>query len=308
MKLLKNGNILMLCSALLFSTGGMMIKMLPEWPALAINGVRCGIAGFVILVYLKKTGGRVKITKGTLTGAFCISATTNLYMVANKLTTAANAILIQFASPIFIIFFMWLLFKERPRRLDVITCIAVFSGIAFFVMDGLGSGRMLGNMLALFSGVTYAGVFMMNRIPGGDSYSAAVMGHFASGLIGLPVILQQRNFDPGSITLLLALGLFQMGLGYVCFCAGIKKTAPVSACLISGVEPVMNPLLVGIVVGERMTPVSVIGGVIVLGSVTVYNVLLARMQPKPQEVCSEERLEEMRAEGRDALREEQECQ
>ena len=282
--LLKNGTFMMLASALLFSTGGTFVKLMPDLPALAINGARCTIAGLMVLAYLKATGGKLKITKGTLLGAFCISATTNLFIFANKLTTAANTILIQFAAPIFIILLTMLLFRERPRRLDIITCFAVFAGIALFFLDSLGTGRMLGNILALISAVTYAGVFLMNRIPGGDSFSSAILGHLTSGLIGIPVLLGHGAVEPQNITLLVAMGVFQMGLGYVCFCIGIKKTAPVSASLISGVEPIANPLLVALVVDEIISPASAVGGVIVVGSITIYNVILARAQPAPHEI------------------------
>lgn len=292
MKGKRNGNLLILSSALLFSLGGMCIKQIP-WAAPSINGVRCGIAALILFAYLLATGGKLKLSRGVFLGAFCVCGTTLLYMFANKLTTAGNAILIQFAAPVFIIFFMWFFFKEPPRRLDVIAALVVFSGIACFVMDGLaiGGSHMLGNGLALLSGVTYAGVFMVNRLPGGDVFSATILGHTASALIAIPFLTQETDFSGKIILLMLVLGVFQMGLGYLCFCVGIKNTAPVTASLISGVEPIMNPLLTAIVVGEMISPIAGLGGAIVLGAVTTYNVLVSRQMPEAEDLEAIEALE-----------------
>jgi drug/metabolite transporter (DMT)-like permease len=291
MKLLKNGNFLILVSASLFGLGGLCVKMI-SWDALSINAARCGIASLMLVTYLLLTRQSLKVTRGTILGALCVFGTTNLYIFANKLTTAANAILIQYAAPVFIILITWIAFRERPRRMDIITGLVVFAGIGCFVMDGLAGGRMLGNLLALLSGVTFAGVFMMNRIPGGDSFSSTIIGQFLAFCVGLPSLLGETDFGSTSVTFVLIMGLFQMGTGYLLFCIGIKKTAPVTASLLSGVEPIINPLLVAIVVGEMISPLSAVGGVIVLGAVTVYNVLLVRRRPMAEDLEAVEALRE----------------
>jgi drug/metabolite transporter (DMT)-like permease len=276
----KKGNLLILTSAILFSLGGLCIKMIP-WSGMAINGGRSLISCVILFTFLRLTKQRIYVTKGTIIGAFCIFGTTLLYSIANTITTAANSILLQFVAPVFIILFMWLFFKERPRKLDVITCLVVFGGITCFVLDGLGTGHLLGDFLALASGVCYAGVFMMNRLPGGDSFSATFLGHLTGGLVGIPFIFREQDFSATPLTFLIILGVFQLGLGYLCLCIGIKKTPPVTAALISGIEPILNPLLVAIFVGEMISPISALGGVLVIGAITTYNVLLAKRQPAP---------------------------
>ena len=273
----------MLSAALLFSIGGLFIKMVP-WSSLAISGGRGLLSAMVLFVFMKLTKKRVIVNRGTLLGAVCVFATTTLFIVADKLTTAANAILIQYVAPVFIILFMWAFFKERPRRLDVITCVLVLGGIACFFLDGLGGGNMLGNGIALISGVTMAGMYMMNKIPGGDSFSATVMGHFMAGLLGLPFLLQERDFGVQAVGCMLVLGIFQLGLAFVCFCTGIKLTAPVTASLINGLEPILNPILVAIVVKEFISPMSALGGAIVLLSITSYHVLLVRGRPVAEDL------------------------
>lgn len=232
------------------------------------------------------------MTRGTILGALCVFGTTNLYIFANKLTTAANAILIQYAAPVFIILITWIVFRERPRKLDIVTGLVVFAGIGCFVLDGLAGGRMLGNLLALLSAITFAGVFLINRIPGGDSFSASIMGQFLAFCVGFPSLLKETEFGSVSVTFALIMGICQMGTGYILFCIGIKKTAPVTASLLSGVEPIVNPLLVAIVVGEMISPISAVGGVIVLGAVTVYNVLLLRQRPVAEDLEAVEALQE----------------
>jgi uncharacterized membrane protein len=160
----KLGTLYIFITALLFSTGGLFIKLL-TWSPLAINAARSAVSVLVIGTYLKLEKVPLKVNKYVLLGAVCMSATNNLYVVANKLTTAANTILLQFTAPVFILLFMWLFYKEKPKKADVITSIAVFTGILFFFMDSLQTGNMLGNVLALASGATYAVVFMLNTFP-----------------------------------------------------------------------------------------------------------------------------------------------
>ena len=151
---------------------------------------------------------------------------------------------------------------------------------------------MLGNLIALLSGVSLAGVFMLNRIPGGDPFSATVMGHFLAFWVGLPSLLKETDFGTTSVTFILILGVFQMGAAYIFFCIGIRKTAPVTASLLSGIEPIINPLLVAIVVGEMISPISAVGGAMVVGAVTVYNILLLRQRPVAEDLEAVEALRE----------------
>jgi len=273
----KRGNLLIFIAAMLFSLGGLCIKFIP-WNGIAINGGRTLLSSMLLLAYLRYNKQKLIISKGTLIGAACIFFTNVLYSYANTMTTAANAILLQFVAPVFVILILWVFFRERPKRLDITACILVFGGIACFVLDGLGSGHLLGNFLALLSGLAYAGVFLMNRIPGGDSFSATILGQLTGALVGIPFILRETDFSSTTLIAVLVLGVFQMGTGYLFFCTGIKKTTPITAVLISGVEPIMNPLLVAIFVGEMISPISAVGGVIVVGTIMTYNILIAKRQ------------------------------
>ncbi len=274
----RKGNLYIVVASVLFSVGGLCVKMIP-WNPVAINGSRCLISCCIMCLYLYLTKQPLRVNRSTLLGALCIVSTNLLFIMANKMTTAANAILLQFTAPIFVVLLMFLFFKEKPKKLDIYVSLFVFAGIVCFFLDGLQRGKIMGDILALTSGLTYAGVFMMSRLKGGDPFSSTFMGQVAGGLIGLPFLVQETNFSGSVLFYVIILGVFQLGLGYICFCNGIKRTKPLTSALISGVEPVLNPVWVAIFVGEFISPISALGGILVLGAVMVYNVILARKEP-----------------------------
>lgn len=273
----RKGLLFIFFAAVCFSIGGLLIKMIP-WNAMSINGWRCGISVCILLLFAKLSHPKLKLTKGVVLGAMAMCLTVSCYALANKLTTAANTILIQYTAPAFVILFLWLFFRERPKRLDVIACVFVFCGIACFVLDGLSAGNLTGNLVALVSGVGYAGVFLMNRMPGGDPLFATILGHGLCFVIGLPWAVRETAYTGQAILCAVLLGVFQLGLAYVFFTTGIRTAPPVSASLVSGIEPVLNPVLVAVVVGETLTGLSIVGGVIVFVSIMVYNALSARQE------------------------------
>ena len=267
----REGTVCVFLASLLFSLGGLGIKLIP-WNPLSINGARNLIAVFLIGSYMKLSGHRLVINRGVLVGAFCMFGTTTLYVIANKLTTAANAIVLQFTAPIFLIFIMAIFFRQRPTRLDLVTCAAVLAGILCFFVDSMTSGGGLGNLLALLSGLTYAGVFLLNTLPGADSLSSILLGQFAGCLVGVPFLLKERDFSLPVLGAVAMLGFFQLGLAYILFSRGLSSVPPVTASLTSGVEPVLNPVWVALFYHETISPLSFVGAVIVVSAVLIYNI------------------------------------
>ncbi|MBQ2925343.1 MAG: EamA family transporter [Ruminiclostridium sp.] len=275
----RKGLLFVFIAAILFSIGGLCVKVIP-WNAMAINSFRSIVSVILLLIFAKVTGRKFKLTPGVLIGAVSMCGVTTLYAMANKLTTAANTILLQFTAPVFVILVMWLVFKERPKRLDVITCIAVFGGVACFFLDSLGSGSFVGDVLAVLSGVCYAGVFMMNKFPGGDPLFATILGQVMGAVIGFPWLIQETVFTGTALAAALALGIFQLGVAYMFFTTGIRYASPIAASLVAGIEPILNPVLVAVVLGEMITPLSLVGGVIVFVSIMAYNIVGAKMDKK----------------------------
>lgn len=267
-----------LMAAVLFSIGGLCIKMVP-WSPLAINGARNLISSIMIGIYLKMTHHKIVINPAVLFGAVCMTGVTTLYTIANKLTTAANTIVLQFTAPVFVIFFMWIFFKERPKRVDIIATVAVFAGILCFFIDGLSSGNMLGNIVAVLSGVAYAGVFMMNSFEKSDSLSSIFLGQALSAVTCIWFVFGETDFGVTAVGGILALGIFQVGLAYILMSKGLDEVPAVTASLTTAIEPILNPILVAIFYHEMITPLSFVGAVIVIIAVVGYNVLKA-VKPK----------------------------
>ena len=260
-----------LMAAILFSIGGLCIKLVP-WSPLSINGARNLISAIIIGIYLKVTHHKIVINPAVIFGAVCMTCVTTLYCIANKLTTAANTIILQFTAPIFVIFFVWLFFKEKPKKLDVITSGIVFVGIIFFFVDGISSGNILGDFLAVLSGVAYAGVFMMNSFEKSDSLSSIFLGQSLSALTGIWFVFGETNFGATAIGGILALGIFQLALAYIFMAKGLEEVPAVTASLTTAIEPILNPLLVALFYHEMITPLSFVGAIIVIVAIVTYNV------------------------------------
>ena len=264
----------MLCAALLFSTGGVLCKGIP-WGALAINGARSLIAAAVIGLYLAARHHRVVLNRYTVFGAICYTGVTSLFVAANKLTTAANAIVLQYAAPVWIIVMMYLFFRQKPGKRELAAVAAVLAGIACFFFDSLSAGNMLGNILAVLSGIFFAGLFILNSFPEGDTLSALLLGQLVSGLALTPLVSGETDFSAPVLLAVLALGLFQVGLAYIFFSEGTARTHPVTASLVCTIEPILNPILTALILGETVTPLSAVGAAIVVVSVLAYNIAKA---------------------------------
>lgn len=274
----QRGTLYVFLSAVLYSIGGLCIKLIP-WSGIAINGARTAIALVVIGLYLAATKHKPRLNRWVVLGALAVCGTNTLYAVANKLTTAANTIVLQFTAPIFVILFSLLIFRKRPGRLDVMACVFVLGGVLLFFVESLSAGGMLGNALALLSGVSYAGVFLLNDLPGSDAIASVFWGDVLSAAIGLPFLTRETDFSPSVLTAVLVLGVFQVALAYILLTEGLKTTPAVTASLVSGIEPVLNPILVAVFYHEAIGPLALAGAAIVISGVVIYNILLIK-QPK----------------------------
>ena len=277
----QRGTLFVAISAALYSIGGLCIKVIP-WNGMSINGGRTAIALVVIGAYLLWTKHPLRLNRWVALGALSVFGTNALFSLANKLTTAANAIVLQFTVPIFVILFSALFFRKKPQKLDLAACAVVLGGILFFFLDSLEMGGGLGNVLALLSGVSYAGVFLMNDMPDSDAISSVFWGDVLSAVTGLPFLAHETEFTATAVFSLVILGAFQVGVAYVLLCIGLKTTPPVTASLISGIEPVLNPILVAIFYKEAIGAYAMVGAAIVIGGVVAYNVLKLKLGAKAQ--------------------------
>ena len=277
----RTGTLCVFLAALLYSIGGLCIKVIP-WNGMAINGGRTAIALVVIGGYLAIIRHPPRFNRWILLGSLCIFGTNALYSVANKLTTAANTIVLQFTAPIFVIVFSALFWKRRPKKLDIAACAVVFGGVLFFFLDSLEAGGAVGNVLAVLSGAAYGGVFLLNDFPDSDAISSVFWGDVMSALTGLPFLVRETDFSSTALTSLVILGVFQVAVAYILLTNGLRTTPAVTASLVSGIEPVLNPLLVAVFYGEQVGRFALVGAAIVICGVVGYNVLKGMQEKELQ--------------------------
>ena len=269
------GTIYVLLSAICFSTGGVLIKSIP-WNSFSISLARSVLSLIVIILYQKSQGRKFVFNKMVLFGAMCNCIRAVTFVMATKMTTAANAIVLQFTEPVFLILIVWLVYKQKPKKDAVLTCLLVLLGIVCFFFESLSAGGMAGNLLAILSGFSYAGVFLIKKFPGGDFESSLIVSHVISILIGIPFFMKETVFTPTVWVYVVALGIVQFGLSYIFLSKGLDRVSPVTASLTSTIEPILNPVLVAIFCGETIGSLSIVGAVLVIGSATVYNLKQAR--------------------------------
>ncbi|NLM44703.1 MAG: DMT family transporter [Clostridiales bacterium] len=270
--------IFLVISSILASTGGILIKLV-DWNPIAIAGSRSLIASIVILIYLKKP--KFTFNKAQVLGSIAYTSTVILFVTANKLTTSANAILLQYTSPIFVALLgIWIL-KEKIYNYDWVTMFIVFGGMILFFIDDVGLGNMVGNIFSIMSGFFFACVTISLRFQkDGSPVDTVLSGNVLTFLVAIPFILGSIP-DSRSIIGLVLLGVFQTGFCIILYALAMKHIKAIEAALITVIEPLLNPMWVFIFSGEKPGLYAIIGGIIVLSSVTIRGIYVSR---KPEKV------------------------
>lgn len=259
----------MALAALLFSFGGVLVKIIP-WHPFSINCIRSFLAALIIGLFLKCSGHKLTINFPVFCGAVCVSLTSIFFTLATRLTAAANAIIIQYSCPIFVILLSFLIFRKRPQKYDIAAVIAVFCGILWFFIGDIGKGNFTGNMLALCAAVVCGGNYMMNMSRRADPLSSIFIGIVISIFIGFPFLFQETVFTSTVLAPLIFMGIVQYGAAYVIFYYGIRSCQSLTASLIGCLEPVLNPVWVALLYGEVIGLESLPGALLVLGTVILY--------------------------------------
>lgn len=274
------GAFLMTLASVCFSTAGVLFKHV-SWSAMSANGVRTFIAACMFVIYMKITHKKVTVNKTVLGAAACSMLTTMFFALSNKNTAAANAILLQFTAPIFIILYNSIIKRVKANKTELFTCAAVFLGILLFFFDSMTTGNYLGDFYGLLAGISYAGVFILNTRENSDAKSAVMIGYFACAAVSLPFVAGETDFSLKTIGILLFLGVFQLGAGYLFFASSLDYLDAVPASLMSGIEPILNPILVAVFYpDEKLSVFARFGAAVVLVSVVAYNAVKAKQDKK----------------------------
>ncbi len=274
----KKALLLLICAALFWSTGGLLIKSVSAHP-MAIAGVRSGIACLVVLLFL----GRPRFTWSIsqIGGALSYAATVTFFVLATKLTTAANAILLEYTAPVYIaILGSWFL-GERTTAADWLMIGACLFGMTLFFLDSLAPGQLLGNVFGILTGLTFAflAVFLRKQ-KDTSNLESILLGNALVAVIGIPFLCLGIP-DANGLSWLLLLGTLQLGLPYVLYAKAIKRVTALDSILIPIIEPILNPLWVFLLIGERPGRWAMVGGIIVLLAVTTRSVFMVREKTPP---------------------------
>jgi drug/metabolite transporter (DMT)-like permease len=265
-------------AATLWSTGGLMIKAI-SWQPLAILGGRSLFSSIVLLLYVQRIP--IKWTRWKILAAVSHILTALLFIVATKLTTAANAIFLQYTAPVYIVMMAAWFLHERPTRMDWTSMIVIFSGMLLFFGDKLSLNGFYGNLAAVLSGITLALLTVSLRAQkSGVPAESILLANLFTAVAGFPFVLKEA-WTITNWLIILYLGVFQIGLSFLFFSVAIKHVPALEATLISTLEPVLNPLWVFLFIGEKPGYFALIGGAIVLGGVALNAISSARAAPEP---------------------------
>ena len=259
-------------ASMLWSTAGLLIKWVP-WHPIAIAGIRSGIASMVMLMFILVAHKKwpKKPDKSVLLASANYVILVMLFVSANKLTTSANAILLQFTSPAWLMIIGALFFKEKFVLKDIITVAVVFLGMILFFIGDIDGGGLLGNSIAIASGVSMALMILsLKKVKGYNPIEIIFWGNLITFFVSIP-FYGHVSMDSKGILGILLLGVFQLGISYLFYTNGIEKITALEGILIPVVEPLLNPVWVFIGTGESPTAFALLGGAVVLSAVIYHS-------------------------------------
>jgi drug/metabolite transporter (DMT)-like permease len=263
-------------AAAMWSLGGLLIKSISLHP-LAIAGFRSLIAAPVLWAACRRP--KFIFTKAQWGTAFCLAITVILFVTSTKLTTAANSILLQYTAPLYVALLSGPILKERIGKWDWLSLLAVLGGMTLFFVDKVSTEHMLGNLLALMSGVSYGGIVIFLRLQKGQStIESLLLGHVMTAVVGLPFLFMGSMPSHDDVIRILILGVVQLGIPYALYAIAISYVTALEATLVTMIEPILNPIWVVLFYGERPSPNAMIGGTIVLTAVVIHSFLKRRFK------------------------------
>ncbi len=268
----------MLAAALLWSTGGLFIK----WTTLSgpeLSFGRSLFAAITVALFTRHEG--FGLNRLTAMASVVYAALLLLFVLATKQTTAANAIFLQYTAPVYLLILEPLVYKEKFRSRDLITVLVCLAGMTLFFVGKLRPQDVTGNLLALASGLCFALYVLLLRHAKARTVNRASSVIYGSLLLvifaapaGLAAIPRLTRHD---VLVVLYLGVVQIGLAYTLFTVAMARgVRSLDAGIIGYIEPVLNPIWVFLVLGEKPSGWALLGGVIIIVAVVSHMVLDAR--------------------------------
>ena len=255
-------NGILIVAALMWSVGGLFIKLV-ELSPLAITGTRSLAAAGVLLIYLQKV--KWYWNKYFIIGVISYASMMVLYVTSIRLTTAANAIFLEFTAPVYVVVLSYFILNERVTLFDILSIIVIFCGMGLFFFDELTFEGFWGNILATIAGVCLGIVTVMLRKEKDSAFDMVFFGNLLTAILCLPFMFSGFNETVAVDWLIIfGLGVVQLGLPYILYTLALRYVHAIDAILVSMIEPILNPIWVFLFVGERIGEWAVYGGALVL--------------------------------------------
>jgi DME family drug/metabolite transporter len=273
-----------LLAALLWSSGGLFIKLAPGGGLLVAGGRALVTGVFYLLAFRALRGAR-------LSSAVVYAGMILTFVTATKWTTAANAILLQYTGTAWVLALGPLLLGERVRRADVLTVLACLGGVGLCLLDaaptpGLAATAAWGNALGVLSGLFFAGTIVAMRRDAleGRALASTTAGNLLAAAVALPLAHGDwpELADPVGVATLLWLGVVQMGIAYVLFQRGLRTVPASRAGVLALLEPALSPLWVWLGTGERAGPWTLAGGAVVVCALLASGMGARDASPAPE--------------------------
>ena len=256
------GRLLILAAAFLWSLAGVFIKFLDLHP-LTIVFYRSLFASLVFLPFVRPS--QLRISPAILVSVLSYTAAISAFVAANKLTTAANAIVLQYTAPVFVFLFARLVLGEKVSRLNGLALGVAMLGVAIIFFDSAGEPEMAGVLLALLSGVLFA-AYMINlgRTKSVSAVYLTLINNLVCALLLFLIVKSRLGLSLNHVMILAVMGAVQLGMPYFLFSKGLQSVSLQEASLIALIEPVLNPLWVALAVGEIPSRATLAGGAMIL--------------------------------------------
>jgi len=259
------GRLFVVAAALLWSTGGLAIKLVPL-SALGVVFWRSFVSAIFLVAVFRPTRARWRHASVSTSLIYALMILT--FVSATKMTTAANAIFLQYTGPLYVLALAPFLLKERFRKADAAAVGIALAGMSLFFVGRLAPGALAGNLVAVLSGVFFGLVILfLRRDAAGDAIPSVIAGNFLAAVLAFPFARGRLALDGRGILLVLFLGIVQLGVSYVLFVRGLAVVPAAEASLLGMLEPMFNPLWAFLGLGERPSAWALFGGAIVLSAV-----------------------------------------
>lgn len=274
----QKGILYVFTSALLWSTGGLFIKLI-SLSAMQLSFFRCSIAAISFALIFRKR--ILLINKLSLINSLFYAIVLISFVIATKTTTAANAIFLQATAPIYVLIFEPLINKTTYERINIITVAVCVVGMILFFVGKLEPGHLEGNIIALVSGTTFAALFLgMKKNDPQYQQSSIFWGNIIVALICFPFLYSIKLITFSDLWMVSFLGIFQIAVAYAFFASGLKRIFAVEASIIAMIEPVLNPVWVLIGYGEIPSFFAIVGGIIILSAIIVRSIIAGTSNTK----------------------------